>query len=164
MNMDYSLWKKDRHVKRALKKTKFVLHDLKDLGSPNPRAKVEFLVESSKELENYTPYWLVAKSDKLLTKKQHQIEFAKIFQRPKDEDDNRIHHREAEKYKDNIRDIVGESGNHYQFKTNNMPWSHNTIVWCNEAIIFVFPIGFAHNYNFSKFCNWVVNSIFEDKC
>ena len=83
---------------------------------------------------------------------------------PKDEDDNRIHHREAEKYKDNIRYIIGKTGNHYQFKTNNMPWLHNTIVWCNGAIIFVFPIGFAHNYNFSKFCNWVVNSIFGDKC
>ena len=58
------------------------------------------------------------------------------------------------------RIMSSQNGDKYRFETYNNPFTHETKVFRNGEFVIVFPIGFCHNYNYTRFCEWVMEVFF----
>ena len=126
----------------------YCLHSFEELGREDIRKRVTRIMHSN----NYVSERMLREGDRVLEEAQKDMSFVRIFHRPLEEDENRI-------TKDSSTRKFSKNGNEYLFETFNLYWLHETKVFCNGALVKAYPIGFCHNYNFTKFCEWVVESI-----
>ena len=136
---------------------RFCLHSLEELGLPKVRRRALRIKSENEKL------LLRKMANKILEEAQSDIRFVKIFQRPFEEDTNRIQWKEGYREGgDAIREMSSKNGDKYRFETYNSPFAHETKVFRNGEFVIVFPIGFYHNYNYTRFCEWVMEVFFWD--
>ena len=133
---------------------RFTLHSLEELGLPKVRRRALRIKSENEKI------LLRKMGSKILEEAQSDIRFVKIFQRPFEEDSNKIQWKDAYREGgDAIREMF-KNGDKYRFETYNALFTHETKVFRNGEFVIVFPIGFCHNYNYTRFCEWVMEVFF----